>query len=260
MSPSTTMRTMHTTHGSGDEVAGSLLTESFVNTELFVRYSPVSKLRLYLTLPYAYNTLEYESVKESRGAFSDMTLMALYQLANTMPKDSGSVRHRVFAGGGIKFPTGKSEGAADVDIPMSEDLYSGTGSTDYLFSVSYIGKFKKLGWNFDASYKLNGESDTDYRYGNTMNFTPRVFYETSLKSLTLLPHIGAAYEMGDEDEYMDDTREETGGRTLYGSAGVDVYFGMFSVTTDFRLPLYLDMGAMMPEDKSILFTSLNIHF
>lgn len=247
-------------HGSDEVTTGSTLTESFVNTELFVKYSPITKLRLFLTVPYAINTLTYEGVSETGMAFSDMTLMGMYQLFNTLPHDSLGVRHRIFVGGGVKFPTGKSESDEEVDIPMSEDLYSGTGSTDYLFSLSYIGKYKKLGWNLDGSYKLNGESKNHYRYGNTFNLTPRIFYELGKKSVKLFPHIGAAYEMGVEDEYKDVTREETGGSVVCGSAGIDAYFGIFSVTTDFRLPIHHDMGAMMPEDQMQLFTSLNIHF
>ena len=66
--------------------------------------------------------------------------------------------------------------------------------------------------------------------------------------------------MGVEDEYKDEEQLETGGTTIYGSAGVDVYFGKFSVTTDFRLPVYHDMGAMMTEDQFVLYSSLNFHF
>jgi hypothetical protein len=257
---SSTQRSAHTDHGTGEEGSGSKLDESFVTMELYVKYAPVSKLRLIMTLPYTFNTIEYKSDVESRNAMSDMTLMALYQLFNSMPVDSHGVRHRIFVGPGVKFPTGKSEGASDVEIPLSHHLYSGTGSTDYLLNVSYIGKVKKLGWNVDASYKFNGESATDYRYGNTLNVIPRVFYEIGLGQVKLYPHIGGAYEMGDEDEFKGETWPETGGSTVWGSAGADAYYGSFSVTTDFRLPIAHDLGAQVPEDKFWLFTSLNFNF
>jgi hypothetical protein len=127
-------------------------------------------------------------------------------------------------------------------------------------SVSYIGKFKKLGWNLDVSYKLNGESCNDYRYGNTFNLTPRIFYDAAVKAVKLYPHAGAAYEYGLEDEWDNVTQDETGGQVWWGSAGLDAYFGAFSITTDFRLPVYQDMGTQMSDDKTWLFTALNIHF
>ena|SRR5687768_6544835 len=96
-------RSAHTDHGTGEEGSGSKLDESFVTMELYVKYAPVSKLRLIMTLPYTFNTLEYKSTVESRHAMSDMTLMALYQLYNSMPDDSLSVRHRIFAGPGVKL-------------------------------------------------------------------------------------------------------------------------------------------------------------
>ncbi|MFI5173083.1 MAG: hypothetical protein ACHQFW_11875 [Chitinophagales bacterium] len=258
--PVSGLRLAHNGHGVEGTMGHETLQESFITGELFVKYSPIPKLRVYATLPYAFNTLEYDGVTESRNALSDLSLMAMYQLANTMAHDSAKVRHRLFAGLGVKFPTGKSEGASDVDIPMAHHLYSGTGSTDFLVSASYIGKLRKIGWNLDASYKYNTPSANDYRYGNTLNITPRVFYESKIKSVSLLPHVGAAYEMGDSDEYNDETVDETGGTTMYGSAGVDVYFGSISVTTDFRLPFYHDMGNQMSENQSWLFTSVNFHF
>ncbi len=258
--PFSSVRTTHTGHNSGEDPSGSLLKETFLNTELFVKYSPVSKLRLIMTLPFSINTLEYEGRTISRSAFSDLTLLAMYQLTNSFPSDSNSVSHRIFAGGGVKFPTGKSEGGSGVEIPLSHHLYSGTGSTDFLLNVSYIGKKNRFGWNLDASYKLNGESANDYRYGNTLNITPSIFYEVAIKSLKIYPHLGGAYESGGEDEFKGDTWLETGGETMYGTAGLDAYLGRFSVTTDFRLPVYHDLGAQKEEDKFVLFTSLNVHF
>ncbi len=258
--PFSNMRSTHTSHGSTEQSSGSLLKETFLNTELFVKYSPVSKLRLMMSLPFSVNTLKYEGVTVTRSALADLTLLAMYQVVNTVPSDSNAVRHRIFAGGGVKFPTGKSEGASEVEIPLSHHLYSGTGSTDFLINVSYIGKKNRLGWNLDASYKLNGESANDYRYGNTLNVTPRIFYELSFKTLKVYPHVGGAYEDGMEDEYRGDTWIETGGETMWGTAGLDVYFSRFSLTTDLRVPVYHDMGAQMAEDKFVLFTSLNVHF
>ncbi len=254
--------TLRLTHGGTHTDMGTqeTLEESFFTSELFVKYTPFPKLRIYATLPYTMNTLEFGGVSESRSALSDLSLMAMYQLLNSKNTDSTGVGHRLFAGAGVKFPTGKSEGAQEVDIPMAHHLYSGTGSTDYLACLTYIGKVKKLGWSLDASYKFNGESCTDYRYGNTINVNPVLFYETRIKSVKILPHAGAPYEAGVEDEYKGETVHETGGTTWYGSAGVDVYFGAFSVTTDFRLPFYHDMGTQMSEDQSWVFGSFNFHF
>lgn len=258
---SSTLRSAHTNHNSGEHSNSSKLIENFINTGVFIKYAPVSKVRLYATIPYVINTLSYEGVTESRNSISDLTLLAMYQVINTMSTDSLRTRHRFFAGGGVKFPTGKSEGASEVDIPMSHHLYSGTGSTDLIISLSYIGKCKKTGWSIDASYKLNGESKNDYRYGHTLNVTPNLFYEINCKSIKLFPHLGAAYEQCMDDEWNDVTMKETNGETLFASGGVDLYFGTkVSLTTDLRLPVYHDMGAMKSEDKSVLFTSLNFHF
>lgn len=255
-----TLKIMHGDDDHGSSSADEEMTASFLSFDLFARFYPISKLQLLASLPYQLNTISFMDKEESRNSISDLTLMAMYQVANTMAMDSNKVRHRVFAGAGVKLPTGKSSGTSDVNIPMSHHLNTGTGSTDFLFAASYIGKFKKFGWNTDVSFKLNGESKNNYRYGNTFNVTPRIFYETGLKTLKIFPHIGAAYEFGNNDYYEDFKQQETGGTVYWGSAGVDVYFSRFSVTTDVRIPVHQDLASTVLEDKYWLFGSFNIHF
>jgi len=257
---SPTFKTMHGSHGSTESESHSLLEGSFLGYELFAKIFPIPKLMVVGTLPFQVNTLTFDNEKETRSALSDMTLLAYYQIANTMPHDSISVRHRLFGGLGIKFPTGKSSGASDVDIPMSHELYSGTGSTDYLAALNYIGKYKKLGWNLDLNYKYNTESKNLYQYGHTLNITPRIFYEVKIKSVSIFPHLGAAYENSGHDYYKDEKQEFTGGYIYYGSGGLDLYCGKFSLTTDIRLPFEQHHHGEELEDEYLLFGSINYHF
>ena len=251
------------THGGSDNSSGIPVYEwqaDFARFDLHARVYPLPGLQVIATLPFHMNTLTFLNQQESESALGDMTVIGMYQLFNTMTTDSGAVRHRLFAGGGVKLPTGKSEGAAEINIPMSHYLYSGTGSTDYLVSVTYVGKYRKLGWNADLSYKFNGESANDYQYGNTFNAVPRLFYEWNLKSVKLLPHLGGVVEWGDGDTYLDKTVEETGGNLLWGSAGLDFYFGSFSLTSEVRVPVVHELGASLSEDKLCLIGSFNYHF
>ncbi|MBL0342359.1 MAG: hypothetical protein IPP71_16505 [Bacteroidetes bacterium] len=258
--PSPTLRLSHLGHGETTPTTGGELKETFASMEIFARIYPISKLQLIFNMPYSVNTIEYHDTSETRSGLSDMTLLAMYQLANTMPLDSGSVRHRVFAGVGIKLPTGKYEAPDDVTIPMADHLYSGTGSTDVIFAVSYLGKLNKLGWNADMNFKINSENNLNYKYGNSVNFTPRLFYEFKLHALTIYPHIGAAYESGDTDELDGLEQSDTGGEIIYGSAGIDWYFNIFSIASELKLPLYNDLASGMPVDKSWFIASVNIHF
>lgn len=255
------MKLMHGGDHSSSGTSGTKeLSAYFWGTDLYARIYPVKKLQVIAALPFQVNTLMFDTLEESRSALSDLTILAMYQVANTMPSDSLSVRHRVFAGGGIKLPSGKSSGAADVNIPMSHHLYSGTGSTDYLLMIAYIGKYRKIGWNTEVSFKLNGESKNEYRYGHTFNITPRLFYEVSIGSAKLLPHAGAAFESGMKDQYKGEDVDETGGSVLWGNAGADLYFGKFSLTTDVRIPVTGNLGETYLEDQFWLFSSINFHF
>jgi len=257
---SSTFKLLHGEHSTENGDGSGELEASFLCVELFAKIYPTSKIMLIANLPYQFNSLTFGNSEGNLNAPGDITILGFYQLANTMSVDSNSVRHRLFGGLGIKLPTGKSSGTSVIDIPMAHELNSGTGSTDYLVAISYIGKYKKLGWNLDLNFKYNTESKNDYLFGHTLNVTPRIFYETRIKTVKVLPHIGASYELGDYDYYEGVKQVETGGSTFWGSAGVDFYFGRFSVTSDVRLPFHQELNGNMPEDKYWLFGSVNFHF
>jgi hypothetical protein len=258
--PGQNLRISHLGEGHPVVDGGGLVEENFLAFELFARLYPISKLQLIVNMPYNINTIDYNQQSETRSAFSDLTLMGMYQLANTMTLDSLKVRHRLFAGAGIKLPTGKYKTPEDVTIPMADHLYSGTGSFDVLFGVSYLGKYRNFGWNVDLNYKLNTKNSQDYQFGNTINLVPRVFYEYKLHSFILYPHLGVAFEQGDTDEDDGVEQTNTGGQMIFGTGGLDVYFKMISLSTDVRLPVYENMADGMPVDKSWFIASLNFHF
>jgi hypothetical protein len=253
-------RIQHGGTGTPGEGNGEHLEESFITLDVCARYYPLPELQLIGFMPLTMNTLSFDGTTTTRTAPGDAQLLALYQVANTKPGDSAGIRHRFFAGAGIKFPTGTSEDPEDVDLPMAHHLYSGTGSTDFLVMATYFGKRGKLGWNLDASYKINGSSSNDYRYGNTFNATPRVFYEFGSAKVKMLPHAGLPFEQAAGDEFEGKDQPETGGSVLWGAAGFDIYFGSFSVTTEARLPVVSDVGRMISEDYFALYLSFNFHF
>jgi hypothetical protein len=247
-------------HGGADAEGMTTLYQRSLGTELYARIYPTPKLQLMAILPFQYNTIEFGSHNETGEGPGDLVILGYYQIYNTMPADSDQVRHRIFGGLGAKFPTGKSSGASDINIPFAYDLYEGTGSTDYIVAASYIGKKNQLGWRLDANYKINGESSNEYRFGNSVNTTAQIFYEKKLKSISIIPHAGASLENGSKDEYLGKSQEETGGSVLWGSAGADLYVRKFSVTTDLRLPFSHNTSELLPESKYWFFTSLNFHF
>lgn len=254
------LRTTHLDHGTTSVAYSGMLKEWFQTTELYARIYPTPKVQLVATMPYSFNILEYNQETISEKSFDDLSVLAFYQIANTIPDDSLTVRHRLFAGAGIKVPTGKYKGDEVADFPMSDHLFSGTGSYDWMLAVSYIGKYNRLGWNADASVKVNGKNSEEYRYGNTLNINPGVFYEVDIHNVKLFPHSGVVFEGGKKDELDGVDQDGTGGYSMFGAVGVDAYYGAFSVSTDCRMPFYHNLSENTPEDGVSLYLSLNVHF
>lgn len=257
---SAALRVTHLDPASPAISTGGTLHETQSKADLFARIYPISKLQVLATLPYAINKIDYNEKSASGKAFDDLSIIAMYQIANTFPTDSLQVRHRLFGGIGVKFPTGKAKSSEYIDIPMADHLYSGTGSTDFLIAASYIGKYRQLGWNLDVNHKFNGESGSGYHHGNTTNVSSRVFYELDIKKVKLFPHISVVFEKGESDKDADVKQPGTGGEVVSGGAGLDVYFGKFSLNTEYRQPLSHNLGQFTPVDKYTVYTGLYFHF
>jgi len=82
-------------------------------------------------------------------------------------------------GAGFKAPLGKSSLRLD-EILIATDMQPGTGSIDGLLWGSYTQRFNATSpviLNFGASYKLAGENDIQYKFGNDFESTAGIYYD-----------------------------------------------------------------------------------
>lgn len=211
--------------------------------ELHAQYYPLQKLQLLLSFPYIYNsegnTVGYihhhgndnnTSTTNTYQGIGDPMLIAHYQVFNRVSMDTAgnNYSHRLMAGGGIKFPFGNwkiAEGVADderVHLP-------GSGSWDIIGSIVYLSKLGKIGMNTNLTYLLTAANSQSFSYGNRFNGNLVVYYQSTLKSVTVFPSAGAYYEQAAPDLANGYELLNSGGSILFAHAGLDLYFKKFAI-------------------------------
>ena len=248
----------HEEHGTEDSY------ESYNNVELTGRYYFSPQIRVLLNAPYSMNDINGKRIKD----FGDISLIGQYQLYNTDIDAETDFRQRLFAGGGVKFPTGaynKSIVFGEVD----PHFQPGTGSFDFLLSTTYLARYKgKLGLSTDVIYTINTTNSNDYRFANKFNLTSTLFYlieagkQTRMggKEWNFLPHAGMYLENAGYDTQNGVDVDGTGGTTVFLTGGMDVYYNQFTINFTYQQPVSDKLNGDQPENQRRFFIGAGYSF
>lgn len=218
--------------------------EVFHTTELWGRYVPHPKIHLFAFVPYNYYTKNEENIHSIVSGIGDISMMAHYIVFNTSDKLEKRWKHALQVGGGIKLPTGKSNKIQKHSGLLIPSLQTGTGAFDVPISIIYTVRNGKWGANAEANYRMNMTNKRNYKFGDRVTTSVRLFYWHGNKNFTLLPHLSIGYEYGFRDIDKGAEAEFTGSQSVLAGAGSDFYYRrlIFSVSTQVPLHQYIAQG------------------
>jgi len=235
--------TKHASHGNDPSFWNNQVVERYNTLELRGDFYIREIWKTTVILPYISN---HQTVgDEDRyivNGFSDPILMESFQVYNSFKSDNvKKLVHRLEVGIGIKFPLGRINRMYEVGMP-NLDLQPGTGSFDYLGSLTYITKYKQFGMYSNFNYKFNTYNVEDYKYGNTTNLTLNAFFQTKGKNISFMPSVGGYIEQMsfDKNRYAQLNElividyQDTGGQILFANAGLKVFKGSFVLTAEYQ--------------------------
>jgi hypothetical protein len=198
--------------------------------EIWGRFYVTDRFVIFGSLPYQNNKRTDAGIKQSYQGISDATLSTNYILFNTGDSTRLLVRNTLMVGIGLKFPTGSFK----TNKPVS--LQTGTGTWDYYLNLIYTMRYKNLGFNTDATYRINSMNQS-YQYGNRFISSARLFYWKKKSGNSILPNAGLLYEYSLKDKSNKIPQLFTGGMGVYFAGGVDLYVGRFALGLNMTLPI-----------------------
>jgi hypothetical protein len=249
----------HQHHGGNEIEAPSKYKREYQTTELFAIFYPSPKIQVMAFVPYMSNNVYKEKVwQENHTGLGDISFLGRYQLFNTS-NDTGGFRQRVFAGAGIKFPTG-TYNEISADGMLDPHIQLGTGSTDILFSVSYLCKYAKFGFNTDFNYRLNSANKHQYCFADRFSNTSSLFYTISQGKFVFIPGIGIYTEMAGYDIDHKIEMTTTNGTVLNSTFSMDIYLSGFSLNLNYHLPLNVQLNDPDADHQGRAMAGLNYSF
>lgn len=241
----------HADHGENSS------TEYYNDLELYLRYYISPKLRLLFSIPFSSNDINGKTLNGT----GDAKLLTQYQIYNTDITGKTNFWHRIFLGGGVKFPTGVYNKTLTYGV-VDPHFQPGTGSFDFLFNGLYMAKLEKdgLGWRNDIVYTVNTENSNGYRFANRFNITSTFTYDIITSTLTFLPHAGIYFESSAEDKQDGKDTPDTGGNAFFGTGGVDVYYDVFSLDFNYQFKISDNLNGDQPGNEFRLYLGLGYAF
>lgn len=264
-------------HGEEFSFEDYSLQEVFNSYDLWFRYFLTSRVQLNASISFSDNYMgRNDSVTQSVAGPGDLVLMAKYQLYNSkLCNDSSKWIKRLTAGGGLKLPTGtfnktymyypvisntKGVYYSDPENHLDPHMQAGTGSVDFILFLEGVIMRNNWGLNTNLSYKLNTTNKNNFRFANRFNFNPSLFYIKELKTVKIMPTIGAAYEVSNRDIENGEPYRHSGGETLFGNVSVTAFYRKVSIGMTYFNPLYQQLNDNQIQNRMRLITELNYYF
>ncbi len=213
----------------------------FETATLWGRFTPHKRWQILAFIPLNRFQEKEDNLASRTQGLGDVQTNANYIILNTADSSCPAWSHFWQLGGGLKLPTGNYSQKVENQTLLPQ-LQTGTGSYDFSINTVYTLRYKKMGINTDIGYFYNTANPQGYQFGNRQTIAGRFFYQYKKEHLSILPQIGVQYEAMDFDKQNSIKVRETGGETLMGLTGVDVFFKRFVIGGNFQTPFYQYLG------------------
>lgn len=228
----------HGAHTSGviDSVKSQRDYEIFTTAELRGKFFIHERIEFNVVLPFVMNYNRINENKQSIKGIGDISVFAAYHLISKILTEK--YQHRLILGGGVKLPVGDYYQKNNDGYRIDYMLQPGTGSVDYLGFVNYVFGYKKMGINFNSTYKMNGKNYYHERIGNASTNYLNVFYKLRQEEFfKIFPSIQAYCEYS-KGLYINNVYQRATAMNIFTAGlGLDLFYKNFALNMSFQLPV-----------------------
>jgi hypothetical protein len=213
----------------------------YKTTELWGGYN-FGRLQAMVFLPYVLSRKESDDGTTVANGLGDLLLLVNYKVfgSTSLSQDeTTSVRNELYAGGGIKLPTGVNRvDVSNPDFNIGDfNSQAGTGSVDYLVNLTHNVMWNRSGIVTNVAYRINSENDQGYRFGNRSYLNTAYFYTLSKAGTKIKPSAGINFQSNAINSYSGAEVEDSNGYNLNATAGVNVLWNKLGFNAMFFIPV-----------------------
>ncbi len=235
-----TYRHFRTSHPTDD--GSRLFSHDWFHTaDVWGRFYAHRRVQIFAVLPVNQAGQELSGFKLQTFGLGDAQVFANYAVIQTPDTLASYWRQTLLLGGGFKLPTGENNLRRNGERVV-QSLQPGTGSWDALMNMVYTLRYKGWGLNADANFRISTTNIQGYKFGNRVNGSLKFFYWAQNGKLSFLPNAGLLADYGMKDTDQGERIRETGGFSMLGTAGMDIYYGRLVLGFTFQQPIAQKIG------------------
>ena len=209
--------------------------ESYKVFELRAKYFVANRIEINAFIPVLNNKSKSNGVYQTNTGLGDISLNTAYHII--VPKPENKIKHKLLTGIGLKLPTGNYNVKRN-NVRLDFDLQTGTGTFDGFIYANYVIMAKRLGFNINANYKINGTNKFEEKVNNSTTNFASVFYKFNIKNIILYPSVQANYEFTKGLEINHKLDYVSGVNSLMLGPGLDLYYKRISINTLWQFSAY----------------------
>ncbi len=243
--------TKHASHGNNPLFWNKKVQENYNTFEIRGAFYMREVWKTTIVIPFVNNQqFVGDNQRFVVNGLSDPILLESFQVFNSLKADDSlKFKHRLQIGGGVKVPLGRIDKQYENGLP-NLDLQPGSGSLDFISSITYLFKIKNFGVNSNINFKFNGFNKDNYKYGNTLNSTINLFWQTSIKDVTFMPLVGGYFEKMNLDKSKLEQNgnrvildyKDTGGTLLFGTVGLKMFYKSVSMSLNYQQNVFTQLN------------------
>ena len=238
--------------------------EKYKTIDLWGAWNISDKWRVMAIIPFS-NIQKYNygsDITSSKKGLGDITTSIYYNLFNSSKNlNDKLLNQNIWIGTGLKFFTG-TYNSNELISTNSPNIYQlGTGSNDILVYANYDIRLQNTGINISSNYKINTTNKDEYKYGNKLTVNGSLYHKVSFnENARITPNIGINYEAQANDYSHSFKIDETGGRNLNASVGIEANLGNFALGLVAQKPISQNLNSGRTELNNKISSHLSYTF
>jgi hypothetical protein len=213
----------------------------YQSMELWGGYN-YKKLQTMVFLPYIMSTKRSDDgVAYSNGIGDAMILLnyKIFDVTRLSKNESTTMKNQLYAGGGIKLPTGVSRvNVNDPEFNIGDfNSQAGTGSVDYMVNATHNLMFNNSGVISNVAYRINTANSDHYRFGNRTYLSSMYYYTITKKTMRIKPSAGVNYQTNRVNKFNGERVADSQGYNFNATLGINLLYKKFGVNAMGFIPV-----------------------
>lgn len=230
--------------------------EFFITGNLLGKFQLSKRFQVYTNIPYVHNQQRRDGKTTITQGLGDITISARF-LAFSMIDTVQKRAFRAQIGVGLKAPTGKYSREAH----ETTNMYPGTGSWDFPFTLNLFYQSKKWNLQFENLFNLTTENRSAYKFGNAYQSVAYAGYNWKTGKCIISTGFGIQFDYLFHSKINGSSKDTyNGGHLLSALPGINFEFNRIFASIRYFQPLLQHLSKGYTKNNGQLSVSIYYTF